>query len=119
MTVGAGANGLQAMVPVISAVGSLTSIKQNGSPIAYTTQSIKGINYAFFPATNGAYQATYASGLDTTPPTVSSMSPANGATSVAITTTVTATFSEAMNAATINTSSFELRDAANTWWQQR
>ena len=32
ITVGQGANGLQAMVPVISAVGSLTSIKRNGSP---------------------------------------------------------------------------------------
>jgi len=113
ITVGAGANGLQAMVPVISAVGSLTSIKQNGSPITYTTQSIKGINYAFFPATNGAYQATYAAG-DTTPPTVSSVSPANGATSVAIAATITATFSEAMNAATINASTFELHNAANT-----
>ena len=114
ITVGAGATGLQAMVPVISAVGSLTSLAQNGSPIAYTVQAIKGMNYAFFAATNGTYQATYASGLDTTPPTVSSVSPVNGATAVATATTVTATFSETMNAATINASSFELRNAANT-----
>ena len=102
------------MVPVTSAAGILTSIKRNGSPITYTTKVIKGIEYAFFPATNGAYQATYAPQPDTTPPTVSSVSPANGATSVAIATTVTATFSEAMDAATINPNSFELRDAANT-----
>jgi hypothetical protein len=50
---------------------------------------------------------------DTTPPTVSSVSPAAGATGVATTTAVSATFSEAMNAATIGTSTFELRDAAN------
>ena len=50
---------------------------------------------------------------DTTPPTVSSVSPAAGATGVATTTAVSATFSEAMDAATIGASTFELRDAAN------
>ncbi len=45
---------------------------------------------------------------DTTPPTVSSTSPADDATGVAVTTTVTATFSEAMNASTITTDSFTL-----------
>ena len=50
---------------------------------------------------------------DTTPPTVSSVSPAAGATGVTTTTAVSATFSEAMNAATIGASTFELRDAAN------
>ena len=48
---------------------------------------------------------------DTTPPTVSGKSPASGATGVPTGTTVQATFSEAMNAATISTSSFTLRDA--------
>jgi len=46
---------------------------------------------------------------DTTPPTVVSRSPASGATGVAVDTMVTATFSEAMNASTITTSSFTLR----------
>ena len=50
---------------------------------------------------------------DTTLPTVSEMSPASGATGVPTGTTVQATFSEAMDASTINTGSFELR-AANT-----
>ena len=50
---------------------------------------------------------------DTTPPTVSSVSPAAGATGVATTTAVSATFSEAMDAATISASTFELRNAAN------
>jgi Domain of unknown function (DUF4082)/Bacterial Ig-like domain/Bacterial Ig domain len=56
---------------------------------------------------------TTASGPDTTPPTVAAMSPANGATGVSATTVVTATFGEAMNATTINTSTFELRNAGN------
>jgi len=51
---------------------------------------------------------------DTTPPTVTSVSPANGATGVAANTAVTATFSEAMDATTINTSSFELRNSGGT-----
>ena len=50
---------------------------------------------------------------DTTPPTVASVTPALGASNVSTGTTVTATFSEAMNAASINAGSFELRDASN------
>src|SRR5262249_49639984 len=119
ITAGQGANGLEAMMPLTAPVGflagSLTSLKRNGSPITYTTKTIKGIDYVFFPATNGDYQALYSvtSISDTTPPTVSNVTPASGATSVTVTTTVTATFSEAMKAATINAGSFELRDAAN------
>ena len=41
------------------------------------------------------------------------MAPANGATGVATGANVTATFSEAMNPATVTTSTFELRDSAN------
>jgi hypothetical protein len=50
---------------------------------------------------------------DITPPTVSSVTPLNGATGVSITTTVTASFNEAMNASTINSSTVELRNAYN------
>ena len=50
---------------------------------------------------------------DTTPPTVISNSPAAGATGVAASTNVTATFSEPIAAATVNTSTFELRNSAN------
>ena len=52
-------------------------------------------------------------GLDTTPPTVSSTLPATGATGVIPTNPVTVTFNEAMDATTIITSTFELRDSAN------
>jgi hypothetical protein len=114
ITAGQGANGLEAMVPVTSTAGSLTSITRNTSPIPYMTKVIKGIGYALFPATDGTYEATYSSAPDTTPPTVSNMSPVHGATSVATATVITATFSEAMEVATINLNSFELRDANNT-----
>jgi methionine-rich copper-binding protein CopC len=47
---------------------------------------------------------------DTTPPTVTGQTPANGATNVSIGTTVTVTFSESVQSATI---SLVLKDAAN------
>ena len=50
---------------------------------------------------------------DVTPPTVTSVAPVNGATGVPVNTTVTAIFNEAMNAATINASTIELRNASN------
>jgi YVTN family beta-propeller protein len=50
---------------------------------------------------------------DTTPPTVTARTPASGATGVAAGTTITATFNEPMDAATIGTTTFELRDPAN------
>jgi hypothetical protein len=49
---------------------------------------------------------------DTTSPTVSSTDPANAATGVAINKKIAATFSEAMDSATINTSTFTLNQGA-------
>jgi YVTN family beta-propeller protein len=49
---------------------------------------------------------------DTTPPTVVSVVPAAGAVGVVVGSTVTATFSEAMDATTINTGTVELRNSA-------
>ena len=59
-TVGAGANGLQTMLPVQGPAGSLTGITRGGSPVSFTVQTIKGVQYAFFPAATATYQATYA-----------------------------------------------------------
>jgi hypothetical protein len=50
---------------------------------------------------------------DNIPPTVSSVSPVNGATGVYIYNNVTASFSEAINASTVTGSTFQLRDAGN------
>lgn len=50
---------------------------------------------------------------DTTAPTVTSTTPSSDATGVSTNTTATATFSEAIDAATINTNTFELRNQAN------
>ena len=51
---------------------------------------------------------------DTTAPTVTSVSPANNATGVARGTNVTATFNEAMDPATITTTTVELRNATTS-----
>ena len=51
---------------------------------------------------------------DITAPTVTAMTPANGASDVAIGTVVTATFSEALDPATVTGQTFELRDGTNT-----
>jgi methionine-rich copper-binding protein CopC len=47
---------------------------------------------------------------DITPPTVTSTSPASGATNISRNANITATFSEAMDATTINITTVELRD---------
>jgi hypothetical protein len=59
-TVGAGANGLQTMLPIQGPAGTLTGITRAGNPVAYTMQTIKGVQYALFTAATATYQATYA-----------------------------------------------------------
>jgi hypothetical protein len=53
-------------------------------------------------------------GPDVTPPTVTAVVPANAAAGVPLSSTVRATFSEAIDPATITTATFEVRDASNT-----
>ncbi len=59
----------------------------------------------------GGGDAPPAPPADTTAPTVSSSTPADNSTGIAHNTTVTATFSEEVDSATIDTSSFSLSDA--------
>jgi len=60
MTAIAGSNGLRAMIPTSSNAGTLASITTGGNPVSFTTQTIKGISYAVFPAGTGTYTAAYA-----------------------------------------------------------
>ncbi len=64
-------------------------------------------------ASNYSWSFTTAVPADVTPPTVSSITPANGTTGIATNSTVKVTFSEAMTTSTINTSNFTLK-AGNT-----
>lgn len=59
------------------------------------------------------YEWTFTTSVpDTSAPTVTNITPADGSTEVPSVTAVTATFSEALNAATVNGATFELRDSA-------
>jgi hypothetical protein len=58
-TVAGGANGLRTMLPMQGPAGTLTAITRSGSPVTYTVQTIKGIQYAMFDAATGTYQASY------------------------------------------------------------
>ena len=58
-TVGAGANGLQTMLPTQGPSGTLTAVTREGTPVPYALETIKGITYAVFDAATATYQATY------------------------------------------------------------
>ena len=71
IAVAAGSRNMRGMVPVLSGIGPLGTLTRNGSPVSVTTQTIKGIDYAFFPADAGNYVATYIA--DVTPPAISNV----------------------------------------------
>jgi hypothetical protein len=56
---GAGARGLEAMVPAQGPTGPLLSLTHGGRPVATATRTVKGIQYAAFPAAAGRYVASY------------------------------------------------------------
>jgi hypothetical protein len=68
-----GSRNMRAMLPTESAVGQLVGMTRDGVPIAATTQTIKGIAYAFFPADAGNYVANYR--VNPAPPSVAASMP--------------------------------------------
>lgn len=54
---------LQGMLPFYAEYGQLVTLTRDGSPVAFTKQAIKGIEYAFFnvPAGTASWLATYSS----------------------------------------------------------
>jgi len=75
-----------------------------------TTAATDGAGNAL--AANYNWQFTTGAAPDTTPPTVSAIVPTNNATGITLNASVSATFSEAMANATLNTSSFTLKPSA-------
>ncbi|MEQ1676155.1 MAG: N,N-dimethylformamidase beta subunit family domain-containing protein [Chitinophagaceae bacterium] len=76
-----GARNLKAMVPTHGNGASLLqSITHNSNAVAYTVETIKGIQYAFFDALAGNYAATYAT--DNTGPVITNIvaTPGTGGT---------------------------------------
>ncbi|MDE3095520.1 MAG: fibronectin type III domain-containing protein [Chloroflexota bacterium] len=64
---------ISVMLPASFNGSPLSSVQVNGSPVAYTTQTIKGVDYAFAPVNAGTwnFSATYT--IDTTPPVISNV----------------------------------------------
>jgi hypothetical protein len=58
-TVASGANGLQTVLPTQGPSGTLSALSCGGSPVSYSLQTIKGIQYAMFDAVTGTCAATY------------------------------------------------------------
>jgi hypothetical protein len=54
-----GARGLEAMVPAHSAHGPLLGLTADGAPVRTESRTVKGIEYALFPAAPATYAATY------------------------------------------------------------
>ena len=72
ISVGAGANGMSAMLPTHAAGGRvLTALTHGGSPLPHAVEVVKGVEYAIFPAEPGTYAAAYTIDLD--PPVISGL----------------------------------------------
>ena len=116
-----------AQAPVAASVsydaGLRTAILTPSSPLAYSTTytaTLKGGSTD--PRIKSAAGTAMAADVswsfttqapDLTPPTVTSTSPASGASGVALSATVNATFSEALDPATVTSGTFELHDPSN------
>ncbi len=101
----------------VTPVGATATIDPTSDLAAGTIYSVTVTTGATDTAGNAiasAYVWTFTTGAtaDITPPTVSSTVPNNGATGVAIGGNIAVTFSEAMNPATITTSTFSLKQGA-------
>src|SRR4030095_7830031 len=77
----------------------------------YTTTS--AFPTGTFQSSNYWVDVVFAPGVDNVPPVVAGVSPLSGATGVGLTAVITATFNEAINAASVTTSTFQLRNASN------
>jgi methionine-rich copper-binding protein CopC len=100
------ANGLTTMVPLVDAAGqNVSSISINGTAVSFTKQNMAGIEYAYFAAAPGAVKVTYSN--NTTPLTITPQSPANGATNVAINSTISVKFNEAIDSTTLSYTLFD------------
>ena len=97
VAIGAGARGLTVMLPTASANGVLSGLTLDGAAVTYRTETIKGLEYALFPAAAGTYAATYAT--PTAAPTISALT-------VQDTTATTATVSLTTDRATTSTVEF-------------
>ena len=105
----ASARNIKAMLPALAAVGlRLKSVSKNGTPLAYRFETIKGIEYAFFDASNGNFTAVYEAFTCSTPTaTITASTPTvcngNGAVSLQLSSAIgTGPYSVVVNGVTYN-----------------
>ncbi len=81
VAIGSGANGLWVMLPTRGPIGGLEAITLDDAAVGYSVQTIKGVEYAMFPAAAGAYHATYRLESTATPTRIATSTPTFSATS--------------------------------------
>ncbi|MBI3529191.1 MAG: Ig-like domain-containing protein [Betaproteobacteria bacterium] len=108
-------NPVNGSVTYSSAVATFTPAASFQGSTVYTATITSGVKDITGNALAMAYGWSFTTGPapDTTPPTVSLTSPANGATCVPTETQLLATFSEAVSFPTVNSSTFLLKDSQN------
>jgi hypothetical protein len=65
------ATGLQTLLPATSGSRILSGVSRNGQPIAFTLETLKGMNYARFDSPSGAYSVDYT--VDDAPPAITNV----------------------------------------------
>jgi O-glycosyl hydrolase len=96
---------------VTSSNGGLTATFTPNAPLAYSTTYTATLTTGVQSTVGTALASNYTWTFTTAavpPPTITAVTPANASTGVAITSAVTATFSETMNSSTITGSTFTL-----------
>jgi hypothetical protein len=103
-------NNVAGIITVDGAVVTFTPSSALSYSTTYTGTITAGVGDLAGNAMAADYIWSFTTGAvpDTTPPTVTAVSPGIGATDVSIASTITATFSEAMDASTVNTTTFTL-----------
>ncbi|MCF4102194.1 DUF4082 domain-containing protein [Gillisia sp. M10.2A] len=76
MSVANGAHKLEGMLPFVKDNLQVSSITSNGNPVTFRKENIKGMEYVFFPASTGEFNAVY--GLNEQP-SIAITAPSNNA----------------------------------------
>src|SRR5665213_2679452 len=108
---GAGGTAVAGTVSCAGAVATFTPTALLTTNTLYTATLTTTITDSTADPLAANFSWTFRTVPAPTPPTVISTSPVNGATAVPINQAITATFSEAMNAATINATTFTVKTA--------
>jgi hypothetical protein len=106
-------NSVSGSVNCSGATLSFTPADSLVSTTTYTATLKAGISEASGEALASPVSWSFTTAADTTAPTVSNVTPTDGATDVALAATLTASFDEALDCSTVSASSFTLSDGSS------